>query len=190
MSLLNIQRAAELLGDIGALFDHPGVADQGRKALAEEVLEVIQIDEHGIRAVLPAEIYRSLIAIAEAGGGGGGAGDGTRTRDLLLGKQTLYQLSYSRDYPPALRRTPSLQRPTPRLVDANLARRTRRAWPSAHVEPCTFSGTISTANRHHSKNRRASSFTRCAHRSNNPATRIFASLSRNTPERDVCLPFR
>ena len=25
-----------------------------------------------------------------------GAGDGSRTRDLLLGKQTLYQLSYSR----------------------------------------------------------------------------------------------
>jgi hypothetical protein len=26
----------------------------------------------------------------------GGAGDGTRTRDILLGKQTLYRLSYSR----------------------------------------------------------------------------------------------
>jgi hypothetical protein len=29
-------------------------------------------------------------------GGGVGAGDGTRTRDILLGKQILYQLSYSR----------------------------------------------------------------------------------------------
>jgi hypothetical protein len=28
-----------------------------------------------------------------------GAGDGSRTRDLLLGKQTLYQLSYSRTRP-------------------------------------------------------------------------------------------
>ena len=27
---------------------------------------------------------------------GVGAGDGTRTRDILLGKQILYQLSYSR----------------------------------------------------------------------------------------------
>lgn len=26
-----------------------------------------------------------------------GAGDGTRTRDILLGKQTLYQLSYTRN---------------------------------------------------------------------------------------------
>ena len=72
MSLLNIQRAAELLGDIGALFDHPGVADQGRKALAEEVLEVIQIDEHGIRAVLPAE--NLSVADSDRGGGGGGGG--------------------------------------------------------------------------------------------------------------------
>jgi hypothetical protein len=29
-------------------------------------------------------------------GGGTGAGDGIRTRDILLGKQTLCQLSYSR----------------------------------------------------------------------------------------------
>ncbi len=28
-----------------------------------------------------------------------GAGNETRTRDLLLGKETLYQLSYSREYP-------------------------------------------------------------------------------------------
>ena len=27
-----------------------------------------------------------------------GAGDGSRTRDLLLGRETLYQLSYSRTY--------------------------------------------------------------------------------------------
>src|SRR5690606_26964715 len=30
------------------------------------------------------------------GGDSGGAGDGTRTRDHLLGRQELYQLSYSR----------------------------------------------------------------------------------------------
>jgi hypothetical protein len=30
----------------------------------------------------------------------GGAGDGTRTRDILLGKQTLYRLSYSRPFGP------------------------------------------------------------------------------------------
>lgn len=27
-----------------------------------------------------------------------GAGDGTRTHDILLGKQTLYQLSYTREF--------------------------------------------------------------------------------------------
>ena len=34
---------------------------------------------------------------ATVGAAGGGAGDGTRTRDNLLGRQALYQLSYSRE---------------------------------------------------------------------------------------------
>jgi hypothetical protein len=33
-----------------------------------------------------------------------GAGDGTRTRDSLLGKQVLYQLSYPRVVPLSIRR--------------------------------------------------------------------------------------
>ena len=32
-----------------------------------------------------------------------GAGDGTRTHDILLGKQTLYQLSYAREARPVYR---------------------------------------------------------------------------------------
>ncbi len=39
-----------------------------------------------------------------------GAGDGTRTHDILLGKQTLYQLSYTRtgeDYTPAAKSSPA-----------------------------------------------------------------------------------
>ena len=38
-----------------------------------------------------------------------GAGDGTRTHDILLGKQTLYQLSYTRigtQYSPATESSP------------------------------------------------------------------------------------
>ena len=38
----------------------------------------------------------------------GGAGDGIRTRDILLGKQTLCQLSYSRSAYAQLERLPSL----------------------------------------------------------------------------------
>src|SRR5215213_9706971 len=36
-----------------------------------------------------------------------GAGDGTRTRDSLLGKQVLYQLSYPRVVPLSIRRAES-----------------------------------------------------------------------------------
>ena len=36
-----------------------------------------------------------------------GAGDGTRTRDSLLGKQVLYQLSYPRVVPSSIRRVES-----------------------------------------------------------------------------------
>src|SRR5215210_7536861 len=37
-----------------------------------------------------------------------GAGDGTRTRDSLLGKQVLYQLSYPRVVPLSIRRAESV----------------------------------------------------------------------------------
>ena len=40
---------------------------------------------------MPEETYDAVIA---------GAGDGTRTRDNLLGRQGLYQLSYSRKFVP------------------------------------------------------------------------------------------
>ena len=55
------------------------------------------------RATVPAfhdtagvEDPRVLFSGALASREGGGAGDGARTRDILLGKQTLCQLSYSR----------------------------------------------------------------------------------------------
>ena len=47
----------------------------------------------------------------------GGAGDGIRTRDILLGKQTLCQLSYSR---PGVRSTPADNR----FIDLLKANRT------------------------------------------------------------------
>ena len=78
------ERVAELLGNVGALFSHPGVTDARRKEFIEEVFESVQIDEIGIRAILPAEEYRPLMAVAMVGGNG--AGDRGRTGDPLLGK--------------------------------------------------------------------------------------------------------
>ena len=79
-----VQESAKMLKDIGALWDHPGVSDESRTAFIQEVFESIQLDENGIRAVLPAEMYRPLFAVAAVGGNG--AGEGVRTRDPLLGK--------------------------------------------------------------------------------------------------------
>ena len=41
-------------------------------------------------------VLKLLVKPFEGDGSYGGAGDGTRTRDSLLGRQELYQLSYSR----------------------------------------------------------------------------------------------
>ena len=62
------KRGAELLTNVGKLFGHPGVTDLSRKEFIEEVFESVQIDENGIRAVLPAEEYRPLMAVAMVGG--------------------------------------------------------------------------------------------------------------------------
>ena len=60
------------------------VSDAARTEFILEVFESVQLDEHGIRAVLPAEEYGPLFAVAEVGGNG--AGEGVRTLDPLLGK--------------------------------------------------------------------------------------------------------
>src|SRR5215203_4173304 len=59
-------------------------------------------------------------------GGGTGAGDGIRTRDILLGKQTLCQLSYSRSAVRILRRVGRcVKRPiSSRREDQAMPRRT------------------------------------------------------------------
>ena len=89
IQLPNLERSAKLLKDVGGLFNHPGVTDERRKEFIEEVFESVQLDEYGIRAVLPAEEYRPLVAVAEVGGNG--AGDGGRTRDPLLREPRLYR---------------------------------------------------------------------------------------------------
>ena len=66
-------RAAELLGDLGDLWIHPGVSDEQRKELLGEVFEQVQIDELGIRTVRPTETCLPLLAVGEVGGKEGGA---------------------------------------------------------------------------------------------------------------------
>ena len=75
VALTGIRRAAELLQDMGSLWLHPGVNPERRKEFTDEVFEEIQFDEKGIRAVLPRDEYRPLIAVAEADWGGNGRGD-------------------------------------------------------------------------------------------------------------------
>jgi hypothetical protein len=51
-----------------------------------------------------ARLVPTVRVSCQARDGGSGAGDGTRTRDILLGKQTLYRLSYSRPMSSMLRK--------------------------------------------------------------------------------------
>ncbi len=62
-----------------------------------QVIVLLAIAMLGLRARLVASHRITAVAVSRIG-----AGDGSRTRDLLLGKQTLYRLSYSRSGAPSL----------------------------------------------------------------------------------------
>jgi hypothetical protein len=66
-ALDDLRRAGTILSELGGLWNHPGVSDEKRKALVEEVFEQIQIDELGIRVVKPAADYLPLMAVASWG---------------------------------------------------------------------------------------------------------------------------
>ena len=51
---------------MGSLWLHPRANPERRKELTDEVFEEIQFDDKGIRAVLPSDKYRPLVAVAEA----------------------------------------------------------------------------------------------------------------------------
>ena len=51
-----------------------------------------------------------------------GAGDGTRTHDILLGKQTLYRLSYTRVRPYYTRRSQTISSPLKPFSRANASK--------------------------------------------------------------------
>ena len=71
----DLVRAEELLRDIGTLWSHPGVTDTQRKTLANEVIDRIELDEVGIRVVVPRAEYAALVATAEVEWLGSGRGD-------------------------------------------------------------------------------------------------------------------
>ena len=76
VNLPNMQRAAELLGDVGSLWLHPGVSGERRAEFVEEIFEELLFDEHGLRRVTPRSDYSVLMAISErSAGGGNGRGD-------------------------------------------------------------------------------------------------------------------
>jgi hypothetical protein len=65
-----LQRAADLLGDVGALWLHDGVSVERKWEFVEEVLGEILLDEHELRRVAPRNQYLGLIAVAEIRAGG------------------------------------------------------------------------------------------------------------------------
>lgn len=75
VALLDVRRAGDLLNNIGGLWMHPGVSPERRKEFIEEVFDEIQLDENGIRVVLPRAEYQPLVAVADACRGGYGRGD-------------------------------------------------------------------------------------------------------------------
>ena len=74
--LPNLDRAAQVLRDLPALWQHPGVTPEQRRELAREVFEEIRLREGKLVAVTPRPKYAPLFAYslwrqyAAAGGNG------------------------------------------------------------------------------------------------------------------------
>ena len=58
----NLDRAAELLKDLPALWEHPRVTQEQRRELAREVFDEIRLREGHVVAVKPSAQYESLFA--------------------------------------------------------------------------------------------------------------------------------
>ena len=58
----NLDRAAELLQDLPALWEHPGVTQEQRRDLAREVFDEVRIREGKLVAVKPRPDYAPLFA--------------------------------------------------------------------------------------------------------------------------------
>ena len=64
----NLDRAAELLRDLPALWLHPGVTDTERREFTSEVFEEIRLEGRRLAAVTPRPTYAPLFAYAMAAG--------------------------------------------------------------------------------------------------------------------------
>ncbi|MDP3063145.1 MAG: recombinase family protein [Chloroflexota bacterium] len=62
--LPNLERAAQLLNDLPGLWSHPGVTDQQREALVEELLVRATISGSELEAIEPKPVYQPLFAYA------------------------------------------------------------------------------------------------------------------------------
>jgi hypothetical protein len=60
--LPNLERAAQLLNDLPALWSHPGVMDEQREALVQEIFSEITVDGKALVAIKPKEAYAPLFA--------------------------------------------------------------------------------------------------------------------------------
>ncbi len=60
--LLDLDRAAKLLTDMPALWEHPGVSPQQRRELAREVFLELRLKEGKLAAVKPRPQYAPLFA--------------------------------------------------------------------------------------------------------------------------------
>ncbi|MEX2245149.1 MAG: hypothetical protein WEC75_00515 [Dehalococcoidia bacterium] len=71
----SLERAAELLQDLGELWLHPGVSMERRAELVDEVFAEVLLDEQGIRRIVPRDDYAPLMAVADVTWEGNGRGD-------------------------------------------------------------------------------------------------------------------
>ena len=61
-ALPNLERAAQLLNDMPALWSHPGVTDEQREALVREMFEQVRLRGTDLVAIEPKPEYQPLFA--------------------------------------------------------------------------------------------------------------------------------
>ena len=82
--LPNLERAAQLLADLPALWSHSGVTDEQREALVGEMFEQVRLRGRGLVAVEPKLEYQPLFACIVAEGVRKSRGERIRTSDLSV----------------------------------------------------------------------------------------------------------
>ncbi len=98
VQLPNLDRAAQLIDDLPALWGHPGVTDEQREALIKETFVRILVEGRTIVGIEPKSSYTPLFAtIIKNPRGGYGRGDWIRTSDLLNPIQVRYQAALRPD---------------------------------------------------------------------------------------------